>query len=119
MRRSKLAAEFLAQNPDTGLAYVHTLLELANFSAGTGIGRYALPYHAIRMVERSGDSKQSVGWYATLAEAIRATTDAKLADNDADYDATRTGTRAGAEAMRRNLATYYVRDIRNGKIYRA
>ena len=119
MRRSKIAASFLASNPDTGLQYVHTLLELANFSAGTGIGRYALPFHAIRMVERSGDSKQTVGWYATLADATRAIADATLTDNNADYNQERTGTRAGAETMRRNLATYYVRDIRNGKIYKA
>lgn len=117
MRKSKLAQAFMAQNPDTALQYVHTMLELSNFSAGTGIGKYALPFHAIRMMERSGDSKKTVGWYATLAEAINAIRASQNAENDA-MDAIRSGTRAGAETMTRNLKTYYVRDIRNGRIYK-
>jgi hypothetical protein len=65
------------------------------------------------MTERTGDSKRSVGWYGTLADAIRAVADAKLADDGAD-----TG-RGGSDTLRRDMATYYVRDIRNGKIFKA
>lgn len=110
MRQSKIARAFLASYPDTGLSYVHTLLELANFSAGTG---KVCPFHAIGMTERTGDSKRTVGHYATLADALDAIRAQRLADDGAD-----TG-RGGADTLRRDIATYYVRDIRDGRIYKA
>jgi hypothetical protein len=81
----------------------HTGLELGNFAAGTGTGRYAMPYHIIRMDRQTGDSKTTVGYGATLADARRDTyamADAHGMDND------------------RARWTYYIRDIRNGKIYK-
>ena len=113
MRRSKIAENFLANSGDTALRYVHTLLELANFSAGNGTGAYSLPYHAIGMQERTGDSKRSIGWYGTLQDAIDAIRNRQTMDNGADT------ARGGADTLRRDMATYYVRDIRNGKIYKA
>lgn len=81
----------------------HTALELRNFSAGTGYGRYALPYQTIRMDRLSGDSKTTVGWSATLICAKRSAnrlSDAHGMDDD------------------RARWTYYIRDIRNGNIFR-
>ena len=69
-----------------------------------------LPYHAIEMTERTGDSKRTIGHYATL-ETARA--------DIARMDATQTDTgRGGSDTLRRDIITRYVRDIRNGKIYR-
>ena len=81
----------------------HTALELRNFAAGTGYGRYALPYQTIRMDTKTGDSKTTVGWALTLSAAKRTAnrlSDAHGMDND------------------RQRWTYYIRDIRDGTIYR-
>lgn len=89
----------------------HTTLELANFSAGTGSGKFPMPYHVIRMDSRTGDSKRTVGWEATLVDAkrtLKALKDADAKDNRGN---------SGAEIVRNRYFTYYVRDIRNGNIY--
>ncbi len=80
----------------------HTALELANFSAGTGHKRYSMPYHVIRMARETGDSKSTVGWAASRADAKK--------QMDAMRDAN------GVESERARL-TYYIRDIRDGTIY--
>lgn len=89
----------------------HNNAEWNNFSAGSGTGRYAMPLQIIKMVERSGDSKQTIGYANDLADA-RKQIDAMRQTDSADAG------RGGASHMRRNMATYYVRDIRTDKIYR-
>lgn len=108
------------------LRNVHTGLELANFAAGTGkrtaLGE-TLPYHVLRMDERTGDSKRTVGHAATLADARKMVADAIARDwdrsneygNVRDTLQNRGGSEIVSEAGR---FTYYVRDIRNGAIYR-
>ena len=85
------------------IARVHTSLELTNFSAGHGNGRYSMPYQIIRMRASTGDSKATVGHAKTLA--------------DARHYANRITDGHGIE-NERNTYTYYIRDIRNGNVYR-
>lgn len=97
-------ASRIARNWLRTLEKPHTSLEDANFSVGTGVGPNAMPYHVIRMERHTGDSKTTVGWAATLenaAEQRNRLTDAHGVD----------GTRANY--------TYYIHDIRNGRIYSA
>lgn len=95
------------------LTRVHTARELANFAAGSGIARRLpiLPFHAIEMTERTGDSKRTIGHYATLADARNGI--AEMDRNDRDTGA------GGSDTLRRDATTRYIRDIRNGNIYRA
>jgi len=107
---SKKALAFLAAS---GIARVHTMRELTNFAAGYGDKRFSLPYHVIRMnVDRSGDSKSTVGWALTLDAALADARAQRNAHDDADYS------RGGAESLRQNRSVWYVRDIRDGKIHR-
>lgn len=107
---SKKARAFLVA---CGLARVHTALELANFCAGKGNKPFSLPYHTIRMDwDRSGDSKATVGWHKTLADALA---DARSYARTTDT----LNTQCGADTLRQDRSTYYVRDIRDGKVYRA
>ena len=108
---SKKALAFLAA---CGLAKVHTALELSNFAAGQGNKRFSLPYHVIRMrPDRSGDSKETVGWARDLADA-RSQIETLERHGSDTY-----GTQCGADSLRRDRWCYYIRDIRNGKIHRS
>jgi hypothetical protein len=62
--------------------------------------------------DRSGDSKRSVGWHDTLADALADARAQRDAGDDRDY------ARGGAETLRQNRTCYYVRDVRDGKLYR-
>ena len=107
---SKKAFEFMRA---MGIARVHTTLELANFSAGKGNKPFSLPYHTIRMNwDRSGDSKSTVGWHKTLADALA---DARNQSRMVDT----MNTQCGADTLRQDRSTYYIRDIRDGKVYNA
>jgi len=90
---------------------VHTGIELGNFAAGRGDKRFSLPFHVIRLDDRTGDSKTTVDWADTLdsaRESINRMVDVDDTDN----------ARGGAEHMRYRRSCYYIRDIRNGRIYR-
>lgn len=107
---SKKAREFLAS---CGLARVHTGIELGNFAAGRGNKPFSLPYHVIRMTpDRSGNSKTTQDWCLTLEQARASAR--KLAQDETDRDVSR----GGADTLRQDRATFYIRDIRDGKIYR-
>ena len=94
-----------------GIARVHSALELANFSAGTGTKRFSLPYHVVRMNwDRSGDSKRTVGWNATLADALAEARTLSQMGGCAKQ--------GGADTLRCDRITYYVRDVRDGKVYK-
>jgi hypothetical protein len=99
---SKKAKRWLASIGQP-IAKVHTSLELANFSAGTGNKTLSLPYQIIQMTDATGDSKATVGHAKTLA--------------DARADANRIMDGHGIENERSRFA-YYIRDIRNGRIFR-
>lgn len=110
---SKKAKRYLASIGQPIARKIHTRTELDNFSAGTGAGRFPMPFHVIRMDDRTGDSKRTVGWHATLESARADVRAMVLADDGADR------ARGGAEHMRARRFCYYIRDIRNGNIYRA
>jgi len=100
---SRIAKNWLRSQGIEVLRKPHTALELANFSVGTGRGRFAMPYQVIRMRDTTGDSKTTMGHAVTLDNARR--------DTRAMQDA------HGIEAERHHY-TYYIRDIRDGRIYR-
>jgi hypothetical protein len=107
---SKKALAFLHA---MGIQRVHTALELSNFSAGKGNKPFSLPYHVIAMdYDRSGDSKRTVDWAKTLDSALACARE-YIRQNDA------MNTQCGADTLRQDRTTYYVRDIRDGKVYRA
>jgi hypothetical protein len=62
-----------------------------------------MPYHVIRMARETGDSKATVGYGATLSDARET---AKRLQNANGYE------------NERSRFTYYIRDIRDGRIYR-
>ena len=82
----------------------HTGVEIGNFSAGNGRGRYAMPLHIICIRAQYGTSKETVGYARDLADARK------------QLSAILSGHGMGNE---RAEYTYYIRDIRNGAIYRA
>jgi len=102
MRHSKIAREFLRRQGIV-LRQVHTSLELRNFAAGTGSKRYSMPFHIIRMRRLNGDSKETVGYGVSIEDA-RSQAVSILDGHRASQDETEW--------------TYYIRDIRNGEIYR-
>jgi hypothetical protein len=114
---SKIAKAFLASLAGTPiLSKPHTGTELGNFAAGQGNKAYSLPFHIVRMDSRTGDSKTTVGWARTLSDARR---DARAMKYGTVEDGTDYGTtHGGAESHRNPYYTYYVRDIRNGNVYR-
>ena len=101
---SRRAKEWLRSIGTPVIHKPHTALELSNFAAGSGSGKFAMPYHIIRMARETGDSKMTVGYADTLKNAR----DKARAMMDAN----------GIESARARF-TYYIRDIRNGAIYRA
>jgi hypothetical protein len=116
MRRSKIAREFLAQNGII-LERVHTSLELSNFAAGTGSKRYSLPFHVIRMRRLTGDSKQTIDWCLNLEQARESVSrcmDAHRASRDETENMKKWSSKPCQDETE---WTYYIRDIRNGKIY--
>ncbi len=100
---SAKAKAYLAAIGMPVLSRVHTKVELGNFRAGRGTGRYILPYHTVRMNRESGDSKRTIGCHATLTQARRETVRLRQA-HKIDNESTRYG--------------YYIRNILNGNIYR-
>lgn len=109
---SKKAKQWLASIGQPILEKPHTSLELSNFSAGSGKGRYSMPYHVIRMDSRYGDSKTTVAWETSLKSARNVVSALKLADPKDGNGS------SGAEYCRNRYFTYYIRDIRNGRIYK-
>jgi hypothetical protein len=106
---SKKAFEFMRA---MGITRVHTALELANFSAGKGNKPFSLPYHIIALDwDRSGDSKRTVGWEKTLDLALRSAREMSTQNETMN-------TQCGADTLRQDRTAYYVRDIRDGKVYR-
>lgn len=83
-----------------GMESAHSGLEKRNFATGTGLGRFALPYHVVVIHAISGDSKTTIGSYKTLdtARAIARNVRASYAD--------------------RTAHAVYIRDIRTDDIYR-
>ena len=102
MMASKIARAFLRSQGIDILDKPHTKLEIANFCAGTGTKRYSLPFHILRMSRETGDSKATMGHAKTLDEA---------------REYARPMLEAHGLEMERPRYTYYIRDIRNGKIY--
>ena len=100
---SKIAKAYL-RSIGVILEKPHTALELANFSVGSGHGPNAMPYQVIRMRDITGDSKETMGHARNLS--------------DARMEANRMLDAHGIE-NERTAYTYYIRDIRNGRIYRA
>jgi len=101
MRRSKIALDFLAL---VGVEFADTAYHVIerNFAAGDGSGRFALPFHIVRMRRIYGDSKETVGYADGLEDARKqalAMTDGHRASDDATE------------------WTYFVRDVRTGHIY--
>ena len=99
---SKIARAYL-RSIGVVLQRPHTGVELGNFSAGTGNAPSAMPYHIVMFRKTTGDSKTTVGWARLLHTARDIMADCKIAKNQ---DATSSD------------YGYYIRDIRNGNIYR-
>lgn len=99
---SRIARAYL-RSIGLGINRPHTRVELGNFAAGSGTGRYPMPYHIVRFRAETGDSKTTVGWAATLADAKQQLERCKDAHRTDDV-LPRYG--------------YYIRNIQTGEISR-